>query len=80
MRVRIEGIGECYSGQIEASRLDVQSIDIVDGRIEGFDRVPGDSYDARIDAAGGAVLSAIQQHQEEKARKAQASQEATSDG
>ncbi len=59
MRVRIEGIGECYSGQIEASRLDVQSIDIVDGRIEGFDRVPGDSYDARIDAAGGAVLPGL---------------------
>ncbi len=59
MRVRIEGIGECYSGQIESPRLEIGAIDIVDGQIEAFDAAPQGDYDARIDAAGGAVLPGL---------------------
>ncbi len=59
MRVRIDGIGECYSGDLANTRLAVSAIDIVDGRIAAFDAPASGEYDARVDAAGGAVLPGL---------------------
>lgn len=58
-RVRIENIGELFTGDIAAPLARAGAIDIVEGRFAAFDLPRTGDYDAIIDAAQGALMPGI---------------------